>query len=399
MKKNWIYLFLIVTLTSCDFDTINSQFENFFSELIPSNNISSLSSSSENTSSSLMSSESITSSIVSSNTSTSNVSIHFLELGNQFIGDSVYIKVDDIDILIDAGSRQNSSSTLIKYIDQYCTDKTLEYVIATHAHQDHIAGFVGNSSNIGLLEYYQCKTIIDFPKTNSSSKIYNSYKELVEAQETDFNTKHFTALECYNESVEGAKRSYTIGNNVTLNILYQKYYENYHSEENNYSVCILLSQGDNHFLFTGDLETVGEKSLIESNSLPHVKVYKGGHHGSETSSSEDLLDVITPENICICTCCGTQEYPQTFPYQSTIDRMAKYTDKIYCTTQVDKEKTSSSSYTVKPMNGNIIVKSTSTSFSITGTNNSIILKDTDWFKKNRTWPTHNITSYTLITTR
>ncbi len=383
MKKNYLYLLLIfslINLSSCDTSYIDS----IFQQLVSSSSSVDTSSSSSSTSSSIE-----PSSIVSSlNENGSNVSIHFLELGNKKIGDSIYIKVDDVDILIDAGSYYNSSTTLINYIDQYCEDNVLEYVIATHAHEDHIAGFVGNKSNIGLLEYYQCQTIIDFPKTKSTSNVYNNYKSLVEAQVSEFNAKHYTALECYNESVEGAKRSFQISEDVSLNILYQKYYEESTSNENNNSVCVLLSQNDNHFLFTGDLEASGEKSLVESNNLPHVKVYKGGHHGSNTSSSDVLLNAITPENICICTCCGTTEYSEKgFPDQETIDRMAKHTENIYCTTQIDEEK-SGSTYEVKPMNGNIIVNSTPNNFSITGTNNSIILKETDWFKKNRTWPTN-----------
>ena len=72
--------------------------------------------------------------------------IHFLELGNWYTGDSTYVKYGDIDILIDAGSRKSSAATIKEYVDQFCTDGKLEYVIATHAHQDHIAGFVGNKS-------------------------------------------------------------------------------------------------------------------------------------------------------------------------------------------------------------------------------------------------------------
>ena len=66
--------------------------------------------------------------------------IHFMELGNKFTGDSIYIKAGDTDILIDAGSRASSSTTISEYIDTYCTDGILEYVIVTHAHQDHIPG-------------------------------------------------------------------------------------------------------------------------------------------------------------------------------------------------------------------------------------------------------------------
>ncbi|MBQ7831062.1 MAG: MBL fold metallo-hydrolase, partial [Clostridia bacterium] len=77
---------------------------------------------------------------------TNEFSIHFLELGNKYTGDSTLIKVGDVEVLIDAGSRQSSAATITEYVNQYCEDGVLEYVIATHAHQDHIAGFVGTSS-------------------------------------------------------------------------------------------------------------------------------------------------------------------------------------------------------------------------------------------------------------
>lgn len=72
-----------------------------------------------------------------------DLQIHFMELGNNYTGDSIYIKAGETDILIDAGSRANSTDATSEYIDRYCTDGTLEYVIATHADQDHIAGFAG----------------------------------------------------------------------------------------------------------------------------------------------------------------------------------------------------------------------------------------------------------------
>lgn len=98
--------------------------------------------------------------------------IHFLELGNIYTGDSIYIKAGDNDILIDAGSRSSSAKTISEYVDRYCTDGKLEYVIATHAHQDHIAGFGGAN---GILAKYDVDTIIDFAGTSSNSGVYKSY--------------------------------------------------------------------------------------------------------------------------------------------------------------------------------------------------------------------------------
>lgn len=321
-------------------------------------------------------------------TSSDSLSIHFLELGNKYVGDSIYIKAGENDILIDAGSRKDSATTITNYVDNYCEDGKLEYVIATHAHQDHIAGFVGSDINPGIFSNYDIDTLIDFPKTNTTSQIYNSYVER-RNDLISYGTKHYTALECYN-NVNGAQRTYVLGENLTLNILYQEYYEKNASSENNYSVCILLSHGDRHFLFTGDLESTGEQSLVLSNNLPKVKVFKGGHHGSGTSNTDTLLNVIQPENICICSCAGTPEYTSNslnqFPYQEVIYRFAKHTENIYVTSQIDLERSNGEEYYVKSMNGNIIVRSTPSSFTIIGTNNSLKLKDTEWFKQYRSWP-------------
>ena len=103
--------------------------------------------------------------------------IHFLELGNKNAGDFTYIKAGDIDILIDAGSTKTSSKTIEEYVDKYCTGGILEYVIATHAHEDHIAAFVDSSSNPGIFSYYEVKTIIDFTMKNTTSKIADEYIE------------------------------------------------------------------------------------------------------------------------------------------------------------------------------------------------------------------------------
>lgn len=382
MKKNYLRLLFIpflLVMSSCEIiipninDYYNSSSKNHSTSIL-SNSISSTKTTSSNNIDSQFESKEF-----------DDLSIHFLELGNKYTGDSVYIKAGENDILIDAGSRKDSAKTISNYINNYCTDGILEYVIATHAHQDHIAGFI--DKNDGIFYNYKCENIIDFSNTNSSS---NTYSEYIEARKYQINNgaHHYTALECYN-NVNGGKRSYELGNNISLNILYQKYYEQKSNEENNYSVCVLLSQNNNHFLFTGDLEKSGEEDLVKNNDLPHVKVFKGGHHGSGNANCDTLLDTITPENICICTCVGTPEYTKedlnTFPYQDTINRMAKHTENIYCTTQID-EDINSESYQVKPMNGTIIVISTFNNFSITGTNNSLVLKETEWFKKHRTWP-------------
>jgi len=330
---------------------------------------------------------------VSGTVQTGDLSIHFLELGVKNTGDCTLIKYGDTEILIDAGAKQESAETIVPYIKNYCTDGILEYVIATHAHQDHIGAFYSTKNRKGVFESFDCRTIIDFAKTDksySAASVYGRYTDARDA-EVEAGAVHYTALQCWNET-DGAKRSYEIGENVTMNILYQKYYEEKSSSgENDYSVCMLLTQGEYHYLFTGDLEKDGEASLVEKNDLPHCKVFKGGHHGSSTSTTETLLNAITPEIICICTCAGTPEYaktnPAAFPTQECINRMAKYTEKIYVTSlATDVNWTDQSWSGIASMNGNIVVTSDGIDLKVKCSNNDIILKDTEWFKANRTWP-------------
>ena len=303
------------------------------------------------------------------------LSIHFLQLGNATDGDCTLIKTGDTEVLIDAGSTTRSAGTIVPYIQQYCTDGVLEYVIATHGDQDHIAAFVGSSSYDGIFESFTCGTIIDFPKTTKNTQIYQEYVSLRDA-EVEAGAVHYTALQCWQQT-DGAKRSYTLGEGITMNILYQKYYEVSTSTENNYSVCMLLSQGDNHYLFTGDLEKSGEESLVASNTLPQCKVYKAGHHGSNTSSTAALLSVIRPEIVVANCCAGGGKY--NFPHQEFIDNVAPYTDKVYIPVVVN-----GSDYML--MNGNIVVTSSQGELSVACSNNDTLLKDTAWFKANRTMP-------------
>ena len=107
-----------------------------------------------------------------------DLSIHFMELGNKYTGDSTLIKVGDTEVLIDAGSRESSVPVLSSYINQYCTDGILEYIIVTHAHQDHYAGFATSSNKDSIFDIYKVNTVIEFAQTNqkNTSKLYSNYR-------------------------------------------------------------------------------------------------------------------------------------------------------------------------------------------------------------------------------
>lgn len=329
--------------------------------------------------------------------STAEFSIHFLELGNKYAGDCTLIKCGNTEVLIDAGSRTNSAAAIKSYVDQYCSDGKLEYVIATHAHQDHIAGFVGTGSGkkTGILYQYQIGTIIQFSGRNTNSSVYNNYVKGVEYARENGGATVYTALECWQgaNATEGARRTFDLSvaqdSSLTLNVLYNYYYDHQTEDENDYSVCVLLTNKQSesvstHYLFTGDLEGKGEEQLLKYNDLPQVELFKGGHHGSKTSSTEALLNKIKPKNVAVCCCAGATEYTSnpdnTFPTQAFIDRISVHTENVYCTSLCLDYKQSK----FTSMNGNIVFyMGADKSFKLWCSNNMVKLKDTDWFKQNR----------------
>jgi len=339
-------------------------------------------------------------------------SVHFLELGNKYTGDCTYIRYGNTDILIDCGSRSNSVETVSNYLNKYVADNTLEYVIVTHAHRDHYAGFAASTS---IFDLYVCENIIDFGNATNQedgAATYERYKKERDA-EIALGANYIPAISCRN--ADNTNQVFVIDetNQVEFEVLYNEYtkYDKTNSatnsykagSENDYSVCTLFSFGEKKFIFTGDLESGenhegGEEKLVKNNQslidlrdngkTYGVSLYKAGHHGSKTSSGETLLDAIRPEYVGVCCCAGSDEYKaepeNTFPTQAFIDRIAKYTDKIFVTTLCeDWQKGIYTSF-----NGNIVVwiKPTMENVSIDCSNNNKKLKDTEWFATNRTNP-------------
>ncbi len=331
----------------------------------------------------------------------SSLTVHFLELGNKYTGDCTYIQVGDVDILIDCGSKTSSIATVKKYLDNFVTGD-LDYVIVTHAHQDHYAGFATSSNIQNIFDYYTIGTIIEFAQSeNTDSAMYKRYIEnRNDAREAG--ARWFTALDAINAGPNGENYSGTEGarsiiplndeGTITLQILDQKFYREDAKTENDYSVCCMINQkGENdeyrRFVFTGDLEEDGEASLIELNEVfktpQQVELYKAGHHGSKTSSSAEFMAQIQPKKVCVCCCAGSPEYTDDavnqFPTVKFIENIAPYTTEVYITTLCEDYE--NSIYT--SFNGNIAVCSLPEGVVVKCSNNNTVLKDTDWFKTHR----------------
>ena len=97
------------------------------------------------------------------------------------------------------------------------------------------------------------------------------------------------------------------------------------SNKNNSSIVLYTEMGGLRWLFTGDLEEEGEKTLIAEYPDLKIDVLKVGHHGSQTSSSDLFLDVLSPK-LAIISAGKNNRF--NHPHQDVLDALEKRKIKI-----------------------------------------------------------------------
>ncbi|BDB00350.1 ComEC/Rec2 family competence protein [Clostridium botulinum] len=227
--------------------------------------------------------------------------VHYIDVGQ---GDSILVQTKDKNILIDAGTRK-SSDNLINYLKKQHIKK-LDYVIATHPHEDHIGGMPKVIDEFEISNFYA-------PKKTANTKIF---KDMI------------LQLKKKNLKINVAKKgiSLDLSNDSSLDFLapVKDNYEN----TNDSSAVVKLTHGNTKFLFTGDAEKTSEKDILNSNEDLSSNVLKVGHHGSHSSSSKEFLDKINPK-IAIISCGKNNDYGH--PHKETMKELKKRNIEVYRT--------------------------------------------------------------------
>lgn len=198
--------------------------------------------------------------------------VHFLDVGQ---GDSTFIELPNGEtMLIDAGEREYGDN-VVTYIYSHGYD-TLDYVVATHPHSDHIGGMADIINTFNVDNFYMTSGI-------TTTQTFDNL---------------LTALENSQAAVHEVMAGDIIldERDLLVEVVAPKEIAD---DLNNNSVVIKLTYGDNKFLFTGDAEKSEEDGIWTNIKCDVLKV---GHHGSNTSSTANFLKKVEPTYVVIS--CG-----------------------------------------------------------------------------------------------
>ena len=195
----------------------------------------------------------------------SSFAVHFIDVGQ---ADAALIVCAGQTMLIDGGNAEDSNLIYSYLQKQKITH--LDYVVCTHAHEDHVGGLSGalTAATVG--------TVLA-PVTDYDSKVFQNF--VAKARERG---REIT--------VPRAGDVYQVGDATVTVLGPQKAYD----ETNDTSIVLRVVFGKTSFLFTGDMESSAEKDLLEAGVELKSTVLKVGHHGSTTSTSYQFLRAVAP---------------------------------------------------------------------------------------------------------
>jgi len=227
----------------------------------------------------------------------STFEVHYIDVGQ---GDSALVLCDGQSMLIDGGEASESSK-IYSYLKSNGIAH-LDYMVATHAHSDHIGGLSG------ALNYATVGTAF-CPVTEYDSKTFSSLLKYLDAQGVEI-------------TVPTAGDTFALGSAVVQILGPQKAYD----DPNDTSIVLRVVYGDTSFLFTGDAERTAEADILEAGYDLDSTVLKVGHHGSDTSTSYPFLREVMPEYAVIQV---GKDNSYGHPTEDTLSRLRDADVKVY----------------------------------------------------------------------
>ncbi|MFI3141235.1 MAG: MBL fold metallo-hydrolase [Clostridia bacterium] len=231
-----------------------------------------------------------------------NVYVHFIDVGQ---GSSTLIQNGTSGILIDSGE-SNYSDEVIQYL-QNCGIETLDYVVATHPHSDHIGGMTA------IFAEFEVGTIIMPELSSINTPTTQTYEKFIDyILENDLDVDYAQPYTEYD----------FCGDELLLIAPFEQ-----DSNLNNMSVVSIFTSGDTRVLVSGDAE-VEELATIDLTMDIDCDFGTMSHHGSSNGIYEPFLDAVDME-VAIISCGTDNSYGH--PHSETITYLEENEIEYYIT--------------------------------------------------------------------
>lgn len=234
----------------------------------------------------------------------STLKVHFLSVGK---ADCILIQdASGSNMLIDTGD-DNDATYIYSYLTKYDV-KTIDYLVLTHPHNDHIGSAEMVINNFDV----QKVVVASLAQMELYLNAYTAIKEQnIDLIEVD------------------TKETYELGQS-SFKFLGPLNLEDADSDAdlNNLSVVTQLTYGESTFLFTGDILKDAEEALVETYGDQLASdVLKVPHHGSNTSTKKAFLKAVAPTHAIISV--GNNNEDNNHPSKKVIKRLKDYHIKTY----------------------------------------------------------------------
>lgn len=211
-------------------------------------------------------------------------------------------------VLVDCGSLyvpRGPGSLAADTLDTYGWDR-LEAVVLTHYHEDHAGGLAELLARVEVGQLL----LPQLSENGGQADLQREVLALAERYRVPVRFVEEPARLPLGEACLTVYPPLTVG------------------QANEEGLTVLCTAGDFDVLATGDMAAATERLLTETYSLPDVEVLLVGHHGSAGSTSDDLLDAVTPE-VGIISVGEHNAYGH--PSAEAMDRMARRGMTLYRT--------------------------------------------------------------------